>query len=114
MICWVISLSVQTFQLLNIIYRRGYFVYHHWGFKSIYQPLTYPWENVSTTKELKWCTNLGEGGGGGLEVLLSGKMCNYFFLTRSRVKLLLIIMKIANKISRPKYVKTSVPIYFIK
>ena len=37
-----ITLSVQTFQLLIVIYRRSNFVYHYRGCKSIYQPLSYP------------------------------------------------------------------------
>ena len=29
LICWFIKLSVQTFQPLIVIYRRGKFMYHH-------------------------------------------------------------------------------------
>ena len=36
-----IKLSVQSFQPPILIYRRGNFVYHHWGLKSIYRLLSY-------------------------------------------------------------------------
>ena len=42
LISWFIKLSIQTFQRLIIIYRRGKFVYHHWRCASIYWPLSYP------------------------------------------------------------------------
>ena len=29
-------------QPIIVIYRRGKFVYNHWGYTSIYQPLSYP------------------------------------------------------------------------
>ena len=37
-----IKLSVQTFQPLNVMYRRSNFVYHLWRCTSIYRPLSYP------------------------------------------------------------------------
>ena len=40
-ICQFIKLSVQTFQPLIVIYRRGNFVFLHWGHTSIYQPLSW-------------------------------------------------------------------------
>ena len=42
LIGWFNKLSLQTFQSLIIIYRRSNFVYHHWGYKSIYLPFSYP------------------------------------------------------------------------
>ena len=32
LIGWVIKLSVETFQPLIVIYKRGKFVYHHWRY----------------------------------------------------------------------------------
>ena len=42
-----IKLSVQKFQPLISIYRRGNFVYHHWICRSIYRPLSYPLDPYS-------------------------------------------------------------------
>ena len=42
-------LSVQTFQPLNAIYRRGNFVHNHWGYTSIYWPLSYPFRSLILT-----------------------------------------------------------------
>ena len=42
LISWLIKLSVQTFQSLIVIYKRGDFVYHNWACTSIYRPLSYP------------------------------------------------------------------------
>ena len=39
---WFQTSRVQTFQPIIIIYNRGKFVYYHWGFISIYSPLSYP------------------------------------------------------------------------
>ena len=39
---WFIFLSVQTFQPLIVINRRGNFEYHDWGCTSNYWPLSYP------------------------------------------------------------------------
>ena len=39
---WCIKLSVQTFQPLNVIYRRVNIVYYYWGYTSIYMLLSYP------------------------------------------------------------------------
>ena len=38
----LVKLSVLTFQLIIIIYKRSNFWYHHWGCKSNYHPLSYP------------------------------------------------------------------------
>ena len=37
-----IKLSIQTLQPPIVIYKRGSFVHHHWGYRSIYRPLSYP------------------------------------------------------------------------
>ena len=42
LIGWSIKLSVQTFQALIEIEKRGNFVYHHWRYTSIYRPFSYP------------------------------------------------------------------------
>ena len=34
--------SIQTFQPISVIYRRGNFVNHQWGCLYIYHPLSYP------------------------------------------------------------------------
>ena len=42
--------SPQTFQPLIVIYIGGHFVHYHWGFTSIYRPVSYPFrslENIS-------------------------------------------------------------------
>ena len=44
---WFIKLSVQTFQSLIFLHRRGNFVYHYWWCTSIYQPLPYPFRSVA-------------------------------------------------------------------
>ena len=36
------------FQSLILIYRRGNFMYHHWGCTSIYWPLSYPFRSLAT------------------------------------------------------------------
>ena len=43
----VIKLSVQAFQSLIVIYRRGNFVYHNLGCASILRLLSYPWCNYN-------------------------------------------------------------------
>ena len=43
---WFIKLSVQTFQPLILLYRRGNFVYHHWRSTSIFRPLSYPFRSL--------------------------------------------------------------------
>ena len=43
-----IKLSVQTFQKLNVIYKRGNIVYQHLGCKSINLPLSYPFGSLAT------------------------------------------------------------------
>ena len=40
LIGWFVKSSVQTFQPQILIYKRGNFVYHHWGCTSIYWPLS--------------------------------------------------------------------------
>ena len=41
-----IKSSVQTFQPLVVIYRRGNFMYqNYWGCTSIYRPLSYPFRS---------------------------------------------------------------------
>ena len=42
LIGWFIKLSVQTFQPLIVIYRKGNFVYRDWGCTSICRSLSYP------------------------------------------------------------------------
>ena len=49
MIGLLIKLSFQTYQPLILIYRRGNFVSHLWGFTSIYQPLSYPFRFLIVT-----------------------------------------------------------------
>ena len=44
----IIKLCVLTFQPLIVIYRSGNFVYHQWGFTSIYWPLPYPFRSLSS------------------------------------------------------------------
>ena len=39
---WFIKLSVNTFQPIIVIFRKDSIVYHHWGCKSTYWPLSYP------------------------------------------------------------------------
>ena len=39
-------LSVQTFQPLIVIHKRGNFVYHHRGCALIYRPLSYPFRSL--------------------------------------------------------------------
>ena len=48
LIGWFFKLSVQTFQTLIFIYRRGNFVYYHWGCASYYRPLSYPFRSLYT------------------------------------------------------------------
>ena len=48
MIGWFFLLSVQMFQPLIVIYRRGNYVYHHWVCTSIYWPLSYPFRSLAT------------------------------------------------------------------
>ena len=43
-------LIIQTFQPLILIYRRGTFVYHHWGCTSIYRPLSFPFRSLQTER----------------------------------------------------------------
>ena len=45
LIGWFIKLSGQMFWTLILIYRRGNFVYYHWGWTSIYRPLSYPFRS---------------------------------------------------------------------
>ena len=40
--CEFLKLSVQTLQPLIVIFRRGNFLYNHWGCTSIYRQLSYP------------------------------------------------------------------------
>ena len=49
MIGLFIKWSDQTFELLTVIYKRGNFVYHHWGCASFYRPLSYPFRSLLTT-----------------------------------------------------------------
>ena len=46
LIGWLTKLSVRTFQQLSLIHIRGNFVYHHWGFTSIYRLLSYPFRSL--------------------------------------------------------------------
>ncbi len=46
LISWFIKMSVQTFQALILIYRRGNFVNYQW-FTSDYRPLSYPFRSLS-------------------------------------------------------------------
>ena len=47
---WFIKLWVKTLQPLIVMYRKGNFVYHHWGCISIYWLLSYTFRslNIST------------------------------------------------------------------
>ena len=47
LISWFIRLRVQTFQPIIIFYRRDNFVYCHWGCKSIYWLLCYPFRSLT-------------------------------------------------------------------
>ena len=47
---WFMKLIVHMFQLLKIIYTRGNFLYHNWGFTSIYRPLFYPFRSLIIPK----------------------------------------------------------------
>ncbi len=48
LICWIIKLSIQAFQPLIVIYRRGTFVVgDHWGFTYIFRPLSYPFRSLN-------------------------------------------------------------------
>ena len=47
LIGWFIKLIVQTFQAIIVMYRRGNFVYHHWGGTYIYLLLSYPFRTLS-------------------------------------------------------------------
>ena len=40
-VCFM-KLSIQTFEPLIIIYRRGNFVYQHCGYASVHEPVSYP------------------------------------------------------------------------
>ena len=51
------KLSVQTFQSLILIYRRGNFVCHHWGCTWIHLPLSYPFRSLFSTPYIKWISN---------------------------------------------------------
>ena len=42
----LIKFSVQTFQPLILIYRRGNFMHHHWGCTPIYPSLCYPFRSL--------------------------------------------------------------------
>ena len=46
LIGWLIKISVQTFQPIIIIYRRGNFVYHLRECTSIYRSLSYPFRSL--------------------------------------------------------------------
>ena len=41
-----VKISVQTFQFLIVIYKRGNFVNHYVGCTSIYRPLSYPFRSL--------------------------------------------------------------------
>ena len=45
-ICCFMKLSIQTFQSLFLIYRRGNFVYQHRVCSSIYRLLSYPFRSL--------------------------------------------------------------------
>ena len=51
LICWFIKLCFQTFEPLNIIYRRGNIVYQFLGCISIYRPLSYPFRFLKKTRQ---------------------------------------------------------------
>ena len=42
----LVKLSVLTFQLIIIIYKRSNFWYHHWRCTSNYRPLSYPFRSL--------------------------------------------------------------------
>ena len=46
LIRWFTMFSVQKSQPLIVIYRRDNFVNYHWGFTSIYPPLSYPFRSL--------------------------------------------------------------------
>ena len=50
---WFIRMSVHTLQPLFLIYRRGNFVNHHWGYTSIYRPLSYTFRSLRHSHLLK-------------------------------------------------------------
>ena len=49
---WFINLRVQTFQPPIVIYRRDNFVFYHWGCKSIYRPMSYPFRSMCSLPPL--------------------------------------------------------------
>ena len=53
LIGWLIKLSVQAFQSLIIIYRRGNFMYLHRECTSTYRPLSYPFGSIHITESNK-------------------------------------------------------------
>ena len=58
---WFIKLSVQTFQPLIEIYRRGHFVYHHCGCTYStprYVPLSYPFRYLPMSTQALKMNNL--------------------------------------------------------
>ena len=49
LIGWFFSYCVLTFQPIIVIYRRGNFVYHDWGCKLIYRPLSYLFRSLGSS-----------------------------------------------------------------
>ena len=57
LIGWFIKLSVNTFQLLIVIYKKGNnIVYHYWGSTSICWPLSYPFRSLDLRRIRKKLT----------------------------------------------------------
>ena len=71
LIGWFIKMSIQTFQPLNVIYRRGNFVYQHWVCPSIYRSSFFPFRSLHSLKPNKfvwkpaivfWTHTISHGG----------------------------------------------------
>ena len=43
---WILICCFIKFQPLIVIYKRGNFVYHHWGRIYIFRPLSYPFRSL--------------------------------------------------------------------
>ena len=54
LIDWFIKLSVQIFQPLIVIYKKGIFVYHQWGCTLIYRPFSYPFRSLKKWKKANY------------------------------------------------------------
>ena len=55
---WLVGLLHWVFKRFNFTLQKGYFVYYHWGYTTIYRPLSYPFRSLRYKSSFLWILKL--------------------------------------------------------